>query len=71
MRIVFWILVIVAVFSFIVFKSGTWEVRRTTAVRDGVEYYTTEHVIHWDRFVNYVKNIPQQVKKQVEAILNK
>ena len=71
MRIVFWILVIVAIFSYIIFKSGTWETRRTVAVKDGIEYYTTEQVIHWDKFVNYVKGIPANVKKQVEALINR
>ena len=71
MRLIFWLLVIASLFSYIMFKSGAWETRKTPVVRDGVEYYTTEHVLHWDKFADYVKAIPGNVKNQVETFLNR
>ena len=65
-KFVFWIIVFF-LFLFIFFKSNTWEVTNTVEERfimegHSIEYNVAKHSLHWDRFLDYIKNIPSEIK---------
>lgn len=54
-------------FLAILFKSNTFETRVTKENRGGVEYVVTKHSVHWDRFSQYIKDIPAKVVNKLQA----
>jgi hypothetical protein len=54
------LLVFILLFVFVFFKSNALEVHHEEDGKGG--YYTTEYTLHWDRFFNYIKNIPNAVR---------
>ena len=55
------LIIIVFLFIVIFIKSNTWEISVETENREDNEYLVTKHSIHWDRFFNYVKDIPIKI----------
>lgn len=54
------LLILILLFVFVFFKSNTLEVHHK---KEGSgEYYAKEYTLHWDRFFNYIKNIPNSVR---------
>ena len=65
----FWF-IIFFLFLFIFFKSNTWEVHHTVEKKyemegDGIDYNVTKHSIHWDRFFDYIINIPKEIQRVI------
>ena len=61
MKKIVFLIIIVFLFIVIFIKSNTWEISVETENREGMEYLVTKHSIHWDRFFNYVKDIPRKI----------
>ena len=60
------VLLIIAVFFFIFVQSKTLEVRQTVQDKTtlGVHVSRThnrKYVLHWDRFLQYIKDIPKKL----------
>ncbi len=60
------ILLLLVTFIFVFVDSGTLEVRMVTTprIQGGVqiaEDHHREYTLHWDRFFNYLKNIPHRL----------
>ncbi|MFH1038613.1 MAG: hypothetical protein V1789_08115 [PVC group bacterium] len=60
------ILIIIALFVFIFIKSRTLEIRdvMTGNVQKNIrvsETHKQEYSLHWDRFIRYIKEIPQKL----------
>jgi len=67
-RFLFYSIIAILLFLFVFFKSDTWKTYQKMEVRGGLEYYVTEHDINWDRFFEYMKDIP---KNNRETIIGK
>lgn len=63
MKILFYLSIAIFLFLFVFFKSNTWQITQKVEQTEGYEYYVTEHSIHWERFFNYIKNIPREIRK--------
>lgn len=60
------ILIIIALFIFIFIQSETLEIKVVTknSQQHGIkisEINSREYSLHWDRFIRYVRNIPQKL----------
>lgn len=65
MRILVFLTVISFLFLLIFIISDTWETHRVVEERHGIKYNVTKHSIRWDRFFNYIKNIPKEIQKSI------
>lgn len=59
------ILLLAAAFIYVFIQSGTLEVRLVTSprIQGGVriaEDYHREYTLHWDRFLDYLKNLTRR-----------
>lgn len=54
-------IIILTAFLFIFLKSNTWETRRKTETRMGVEYGVIEHRLNWDNFFRYLNYLYRSV----------
>lgn len=61
------LIILIAAFLYIFFKSNAWEITRVKEERGGVEYFVTKHSISWERFGDYVKTIPDQIKAKIDG----
>ena len=64
-RFLFYLIIAVLFFLFIFFKSNTWKTYQEIEVRGGFEYYVTKHDINWNRFFNYMINIPKDIRENL------
>jgi len=70
-KLIYAIILLIALSFFLVDKSGMWESRRVVEVRTGVEYSATKHTLHWDRLGAYIRNLPKTVKDALEDMFNR
>lgn len=61
MKKILFLVIFFLLFLFIFFKSNTWETYRMRETRRGIGYVVIKHRLHWDRFYNYIKNIPKRI----------
>jgi hypothetical protein len=57
-------IIIVILFLIVFIESNTWEVKVVTEERGGNEYFIQKHTLNWDRFINYLKEIPSNILKK-------
>jgi len=67
--IAFWV-IIFFLLLFVFLESNTWEVHHSVEDRyligsQSVQYNVTKHSIHWDRFFDYIINIPKEIIKNI------
>ena len=68
----FFILLIISFFAFVFFKSDTLETIYTTATNEvDVEYVSTRYKLRWDRFFDYLQNLPHEFKGKAKSLLGK
>jgi len=62
---------LVLLFFIVLIKSETIQTNTMTRMENGVEYTKTEQTINWDRFLNYIKNIPDEFLYYYRQYTNK
>jgi len=68
MKIFGYLILICFIFLAVLFKSNTFETRVTKESRGGVEYVVTKQSVHWDRFYQYVKDIPAKTVDKLRSL---
>ena len=68
MKIFLLIFMMIFLAAFIFFRSDTLEVSTEKEYKGDVEYFITRYSMHWDRFFEYLKNIPQKLFAAAEGI---
>ncbi len=68
----FFILLILGFFVFVFFKSDTLEVTYTTT-RDevNIEYVRAKYRLHWERFFDYLQDLPREFEGKAKSLLVK
>lgn len=54
---------LIFLFMFILFKSNAWETYKDVEIRQGAEYVSYKHRMRWDRFLDYIKEMPEKAMK--------
>ena len=68
----FFILLILSFFVFVFFKSNTLELTYTKTTDEvDVEYARTNTKLHWDRFFDYLQNLPREFEGKAKSLLGK
>ncbi len=68
----FFILLILGFFVFVFFKSDTLETTHTTTGDEAnIEYARTNYKLHWERFFDYIKDLPRELQDKAKSILGK
>ena len=62
--------IVFLLFLIIVIKSGTIQTNTVVRRENGMEYAGTKQTINWDRFLNYIKNIPDEFLYYYRQYLN-
>jgi len=65
MKKIFYLVVVLFLFLFVFFKSNTWQTYKTIETKRGLEVMSYTHRLHWDRFLDYIKNIPREILKSL------
>ena len=67
-KIFFITVLIISLFLVVFFKSNALEVNQEVENLDIIKYGVTKYDIHWDRFFDYLKNIPGIIKQGVLSV---
>jgi len=70
-KFLFWFFVLLGLFVFVAAKSGTWETQVVEESNGTATYLVTKHSVHWDRFFNYLQDVPQKIKLQITNLRGK
>ena len=71
MKALSWFFVFLFLFLFIFFNSNTLERQVFTEKRGDDEYFVTKTSIHWERFSNYLRNIPRKIVNSLYSLKSK
>ena len=68
----FFILLILGLFVLVFFKSDTLEVKYTTTTDEtNIEYANTHYRLHWERFFDYLQDLPREFEGKAKSLLVK
>jgi len=68
MKIFGYLVLICVLFLIVLFRSNTFETAVSHEDRGGVEYVVTKQSVHWDRFFQYIKDIPVKTVDRLRTL---
>ena len=62
--------IVFLLFFAVIIKSGTIQTKTVVRIENGMEYAEAKQTVNWNRFLNYIKNIPDEFLYYYRQYLN-